>query len=220
MPAFIVASPFAALPIAKATPLPALLTSRRGRPQLSPSIAASRPTVGPGAYDRPPTRPLMGYSAHRRAALPRLRRSATCLHQHGVRHPRRHAGRRRAGDRDERHGRLSGAVPREGARRQRARPRAQVLDRLSRIPRRDEEGRGVPGVVGVAPFVINPMMVTHGDRTATGVLLKGVDPDRHAARCSTSRSTSSRGSLAGLRRAGAQPPERPPDSVPRSARTI
>ncbi len=34
----------------------------------------------------------------------------------------------------------------------------------------------VKGVVGVAPFVINPMMVTHGDRTATGVLLKGVDP--------------------------------------------
>src|ERR1700692_1981246 len=36
--------------------------------------------------------------------------------------------------------------------------------------------RSVPGVVGVAPFVINAMMVTHGDRTATGVLLKGIDP--------------------------------------------
>lgn len=36
----------------------------------------------------------------------------------------------------------------------------------------------LPEVVGVNPFVINPMMVTHGDRTATGVLLKGVDPDR------------------------------------------
>jgi lipoprotein-releasing system permease protein len=34
----------------------------------------------------------------------------------------------------------------------------------------------VPGVVGVAPFSINPMMLTHGDATATGVLLKGVDP--------------------------------------------
>jgi lipoprotein-releasing system permease protein len=33
-----------------------------------------------------------------------------------------------------------------------------------------------PGVTGVAPFIINPMMVTHGNRTATGVLLKGVDP--------------------------------------------
>src|SRR5215207_6075368 len=36
--------------------------------------------------------------------------------------------------------------------------------------------KDVPGIVGIAPFVINPMMVTHGDRTATGVLLKGVDP--------------------------------------------
>src|SRR5882762_6649708 len=34
----------------------------------------------------------------------------------------------------------------------------------------------VPGVIGVGSFVINPMMVTHGERTATGVLLKGVDP--------------------------------------------
>jgi lipoprotein-releasing system permease protein len=34
----------------------------------------------------------------------------------------------------------------------------------------------VPGVIGVAPFSINPMMLTHGDATATGVLLKGVDP--------------------------------------------
>ena len=35
---------------------------------------------------------------------------------------------------------------------------------------------GVPHVIGTAPFVINPMMVTHGEHTATGVLLKGVDP--------------------------------------------
>ena len=34
----------------------------------------------------------------------------------------------------------------------------------------------VPGVIGTAPFSINPMMLTHGDATATGVLLKGVDP--------------------------------------------
>src|SRR4051812_27457676 len=34
----------------------------------------------------------------------------------------------------------------------------------------------VPGVEGTAPFSINPMMLTHGDATATGVLLKGVDP--------------------------------------------
>jgi lipoprotein-releasing system permease protein len=36
--------------------------------------------------------------------------------------------------------------------------------------------RELPEVVGVGPFVINPMMVTHRSRTATGVLLKGVDP--------------------------------------------
>jgi lipoprotein-releasing system permease protein len=36
--------------------------------------------------------------------------------------------------------------------------------------------RKLPEVTGVGPFVINPMMVTHAGRTATGVLLKGVDP--------------------------------------------
>lgn len=35
---------------------------------------------------------------------------------------------------------------------------------------------GVDGVVGVAPFSINPMMITHRGSTATGVLVKGVDP--------------------------------------------
>jgi lipoprotein-releasing system permease protein len=34
----------------------------------------------------------------------------------------------------------------------------------------------VKGVLGAAPFSINPMMLTHGEATATGVLLKGVDP--------------------------------------------
>lgn len=38
-----------------------------------------------------------------------------------------------------------------------------------------EDVKDVPGVSGVAPFTIHPMMVTRGDRTATGVLLKGVD---------------------------------------------
>lgn len=74
----------------------------------------------------------------------------------------------------------------------------------------------VPGVVGVAPFSINPMMLTHGDATATGVLLKGVDPTtslgvdappgavpvldlpRHIVQ----------GSLKGLRLVNAKPPER------------
>src|SRR5580698_9813219 len=40
-----------------------------------------------------------------------------------------------------------------------------------------EQVEKVPGVVGTAPFSINPMMLTHGDATATGVLLKGVDPE-------------------------------------------
>src|SRR6478752_6717696 len=35
----------------------------------------------------------------------------------------------------------------------------------------------MPGVLGASPFTINPMMVTSGPRTSTGVLLKGVDPD-------------------------------------------
>lgn len=37
--------------------------------------------------------------------------------------------------------------------------------------------RALPEVTGAGPFVINPMMVTHRGRTATGVLLKGVDPE-------------------------------------------
>jgi lipoprotein-releasing system permease protein len=81
-----------------------------------------------------------------------------------------------------------------------------------------EQVAKVPGVVGVAPFSINPMMLTHGEATATGVLLKGVDPasslgvdapanvvpvldlPRHIVE----------GDLHGLRQPGAKPPERPP----------
>jgi lipoprotein-releasing system permease protein len=91
----------------------------------------------------------------------------------------------------------------------------------------------VKGVVGAAPFVINPMMVTHGDRTATGVLLKGVDPelmprvlvlpkdlsegtlDGKVERPPPGESfldevTATR-ILAGLRKPDAKPPERPSD---------
>jgi lipoprotein-releasing system permease protein len=69
----------------------------------------------------------------------------------------------------------------------------------------------VPGVIGVAPFVINPMMVTHGDHTATGVLLKGVDPER-MPKVLDLPGHIVQGSLAGLRRPDAQPPARPADS--------
>jgi lipoprotein-releasing system permease protein len=72
--------------------------------------------------------------------------------------------------------------------------------------------RDVPGVVGVAPFTINPMMVTRGDKTATGVLLKGVDPvlmptvldlPKHIVK----------GSIEGLRLSDAKPPSRQNDST-------
>jgi lipoprotein-releasing system permease protein len=71
----------------------------------------------------------------------------------------------------------------------------------------------VPGVVAVAPFIINPMMVTHGARTATGVLLKGVDPElmpkvldlpRHMLKGSLP--------LREMRRVGAKPAEKPEGS--------
>lgn len=66
----------------------------------------------------------------------------------------------------------------------------------------------VPGVVAVAPFVINPMMVTHGERTATGVLLKGVDPELMPQVLDLPRHIVE-GSLDGMRKSGAKPPEAP-----------
>ena len=70
----------------------------------------------------------------------------------------------------------------------------------------------VPGIVGIAPFVINPMMVTHGEHTATGVLLKGVDPDLMPRVLDLPKHVI-RGSLAGLRSPGAKPPDRPYDAL-------
>lgn len=64
----------------------------------------------------------------------------------------------------------------------------------------------VPGVVGVAPFVINPMMVSHGDKTATGVLLKGVDPELFGDVLDLPKHIVD-GSTKGLRADGAKPPE-------------
>ncbi|MGD0529344.1 MAG: ABC transporter permease [Polyangiaceae bacterium] len=65
----------------------------------------------------------------------------------------------------------------------------------------------VPHVIGVAPFVINPMMVTHGEHTATGVLLKGVDPGMMPKVLDLPKHIVA-GSLDGLRRPDARPPER------------
>jgi lipoprotein-releasing system permease protein len=96
-----------------------------------------------------------------------------------------------------------------------------------------EQVSKVPGVVATAPFSINPMMLTHGDATATGVLLKGVDP-------TLSRGVDAEpgkdfvldlpkhiidGKLQGLRLPNAKPPERPsrtdiqaaPPNLPRNA---
>ncbi|MDX2054940.1 MAG: ABC transporter permease [Polyangiaceae bacterium] len=77
--------------------------------------------------------------------------------------------------------------------------------------------RTIPGITGVAPFVINPMMVTHKQRTVTGVLVKGVDPNlmgqvldlpRHIVECLHPTATGCNGSVEGLRVEGAKPPER------------
>jgi lipoprotein-releasing system permease protein len=62
-------------------------------------------------------------------------------------------------------------------------------------------------VLGASPFVINPMMVTHEQHTATGVLLKGVDPSR-MQKVLDLPSHMIEGSLGGLRIEGAKPPER------------
>lgn len=72
----------------------------------------------------------------------------------------------------------------------------------------------VPGVTGVAPFVINPMMVTKGDRTATGVLLKGVDPELLPQVLDLPKHIVE-GSLEGMRRNGAAPPSAPTSSYPK-----
>lgn len=68
--------------------------------------------------------------------------------------------------------------------------------------------QAIPGVAAVAPFVINPMMITHGDRTATGVLLKGVDPEQMPKVLDLPRHIVE-GSLEGMRKPGAKPPEPP-----------
>ena len=80
--------------------------------------------------------------------------------------------------------------------------------------------REVPGIVGVAPFTINPMMVSHKEKTATGVLVKGVDPElmptvldlpKHIKEPRSDPNDpegAARKALEGLRKPGAKPPER------------
>ena len=64
-----------------------------------------------------------------------------------------------------------------------------------------------PGVTGAAPFLINPMMITRGDKIS-GVLVKGVDPQL-LGQVLDLPSYVVQGSIMGLRRPGAQPPAPP-----------
>ena len=89
-----------------------------------------------------------------------------------------------------------------------------------------ETVQSVPGVVGVAPFTINPMMVSHQEKTATGVLVKGVDPELMPTVLDLPKHILPGGNLQGLRRPGATPPKRkyattsnlaPPPALPGSA---
>lgn len=77
----------------------------------------------------------------------------------------------------------------------------------------------IPGVTGVAPFIINPMMVTHRDRTVTGVLVKGVDPARVAQVLDVPRHMVE-GSLDGLRVPGKKPPESKRRSLPLESKSF
>jgi lipoprotein-releasing system permease protein len=67
----------------------------------------------------------------------------------------------------------------------------------------------MPRVIAAAPFVINPTMMSHGGHTATGVLLKGIDPER-SSRVLDLPSQIVEGSLEGLRQPGAHPPKATP----------
>jgi lipoprotein-releasing system permease protein len=86
----------------------------------------------------------------------------------------------------------------------------EVMDKVAKVP----------GVIGVGPFTIGQMMVSHGDKTATSVLVKGVDPDRLNEVLDLPRDIRI-GSLQGLRRPGAVPYSRSgaytPSPAPRSS---
>ncbi len=73
-----------------------------------------------------------------------------------------------------------------------------------------EHAEELPEVAGAAPFVIHEMMLAKGERLS-GVLVKGVDPER-LARVLDLPSQMLEGSLAGLRVPGRTPPER--DAAP------
>ncbi len=80
-----------------------------------------------------------------------------------------------------------------------------------------EKIRDIPDVIGIAPFVLNPMMITHHGRTRAGVLLKGIDPDRVGSVLDLPQQMV-QGTLEGLRPpAGLEPASPPnPGAVPAS----
>lgn len=58
--------------------------------------------------------------------------------------------------------------------------------------------RDMPEVIGVAPFLLNPMMITHAGHTVTSVMLKGIDSERVGSVLDLPQQMVE-GSLAGLR---------------------
>ena len=72
-----------------------------------------------------------------------------------------------------------------------------------------ERARKLPSVVGAAPFIINEMMLAKGDKLS-GVLIKGVDPERVASVLDLPSQLIA-GSLEGLRQPGARPATRARD---------
>jgi lipoprotein-releasing system permease protein len=84
-----------------------------------------------------------------------------------------------------------------------------------------EKVRRLPEVIGIAPFVLNPMMITHAGHTATGVLLKGVDPDTVGSVLDLPEQMVE-GALDGLRPRvePAQAPGAAPGAVPASVRQL
>jgi lipoprotein-releasing system permease protein len=61
-----------------------------------------------------------------------------------------------------------------------------------------ERVRDMPEVIGVAPFLLNPMMITHAGHTVTSVMLKGIDSERVGSVLDLPQQMVE-GSLAGLR---------------------
>lgn len=75
--------------------------------------------------------------------------------------------------------------------------------------------RATPGVTGAAPFLINPMMITRGERIA-GVLVKGVDPERLGEVLDLPTYLQS-GSIRGLRAVGSTAPTAHDEGATRDA---